>query len=61
MKLQLNKKKLKNLSKDNQLLPVDMTNQVGGGLPPTNPRGDCSYSATNCFSCLPQPEPEAPY
>jgi hypothetical protein len=31
MKLQLNKKKLKNLSKDNQALPMDVTPQVGGG------------------------------
>ncbi|SFD64903.1 hypothetical protein [Pseudoalteromonas denitrificans] len=31
MKLKLNKKKLKNLSKDNKSLPADMTPQVGGG------------------------------
>ncbi|SFD19964.1 hypothetical protein [Pseudoalteromonas denitrificans] len=31
MKLKLNKKKLKNLSKDNNALPADMTPQVGGG------------------------------
>lgn len=31
MKLQLNKKKLKNLSKDNKALPMDVTPQVGGG------------------------------
>jgi len=31
MKLQLNKKKLKNLSKDNKALPADMTPQVAGG------------------------------
>jgi hypothetical protein len=31
MKLQLNKKKLKNLSKDAQILPGDMTPNVGGG------------------------------
>ena len=30
MKLQLNKKKLKNLSKDAQIVPSDMTPQVGG-------------------------------
>ncbi|SFD27105.1 hypothetical protein [Pseudoalteromonas denitrificans] len=34
MKLSLNKKKLKNLSKDNKALPSDMTPQVGGGRPP---------------------------
>jgi len=31
MKLKLNKKKLKNLSKDNKALPANMTPQVGGG------------------------------
>ena len=31
MKLQLNKKKLKNLSKDAQALPEDMTPNVAGG------------------------------
>ena len=31
MKLTLNKKKLKNLSKDAQILPNDMTPNVGGG------------------------------
>lgn len=31
MKLQLNKKKLKNLSKDAQLLPSDVTPQIGAG------------------------------
>jgi len=30
MKLNLNKKKLKNLSKDNKALPGDMTPQIGG-------------------------------
>ena len=33
MKLQLNKKKLKNLSKDAQILPSDMTPNIGGGVP----------------------------
>ncbi len=31
MKLKLNKKKLKNLSKDNNVLPAEMTPQIGGG------------------------------
>ncbi len=31
MKLKLNKKKLKNLSKDNKVLPMEMTPQIGGG------------------------------
>jgi hypothetical protein len=31
MKLKLNKKQLKNLSKDNKVLPLDMTPQVGAG------------------------------
>ncbi len=54
MKLKLNKKKLKNLSKDNKALPLDMTPQVGGG----NWRGvtqtslACNYSEGpyRCFS-----------
>jgi hypothetical protein len=32
MKLQLNKKQLKNLTNDAQVLPADMTPQIGGGL-----------------------------
>lgn len=32
MKLKLNKKTLKNLSKDTSVLPADMTPQVGGGI-----------------------------
>lgn len=32
MKLTLNKKKLKNLSKDAQVLPSDMTPNIGGGI-----------------------------
>jgi hypothetical protein len=53
--LKLNKKKLKNLSKDNQALPMDITPQVGGGIttiPPTTARymgcltGDC-FSGEN--------------
>ena len=32
LKLKLNKKTLKNLSKDNDILPQDMTPQIGGGL-----------------------------
>ncbi len=59
MKLTLNKKKIKNLSKDEATIPADMTPQIGGGgprgLPPTNPGqgGDCSYSNnTACSKCL---------
>ncbi|WDE03213.1 hypothetical protein SG34_017610 [Thalassomonas viridans] len=33
MKLKLNKKKLKNLSRDNKALPAAMTPQVGGAGP----------------------------
>ena len=32
MKLKLNKKKLKNLSKDKNALPADMTAKIGGGM-----------------------------
>jgi len=31
MKLKLNKKKLKNLSKDQNVIPAGMTPQIGGG------------------------------
>ncbi|MFT4928427.1 MAG: hypothetical protein ACI8WB_004546, partial [Phenylobacterium sp.] len=31
MKLKLNKKKIKNLSKDNNVLPADMTPHIAGG------------------------------
>ncbi|SFD66670.1 hypothetical protein [Pseudoalteromonas denitrificans] len=31
MKLKLNKKKIKNLSKDKNALPADMTNKIAGG------------------------------
>ena len=31
MKLKLNKKKLKNLSKDNLVIPAEMTPQIAGG------------------------------
>ncbi|WP_170940796.1 hypothetical protein [Pseudoalteromonas sp. NBT06-2] len=31
MKLKLNKKKLKNLSKDNKTLPANMTPKIAGG------------------------------
>ncbi|SFB90064.1 hypothetical protein [Pseudoalteromonas denitrificans] len=34
MTLNLNKKKLKNLSKDNKTLPQDMTAQIGGAQRP---------------------------
>ena len=40
MKLKLNKKKLKNLSKDNNALPADMTPLIGGASPV--PSGECT-------------------
>lgn len=42
MKLKLNKKKLKNLSKDNKVLPVELTAQIGGGRDPVKTT-DMSY------------------
>lgn len=44
MKLQLNKKKLKNLSKDAQILPNDMTPNVAGGMY----TDDCNVLTTKC-------------
>ncbi|WDE14336.1 hypothetical protein [Thalassomonas haliotis] len=44
MKLELTKKKLKNLSKDAQSLPADMTPQVAGGGPTT-------YQLTDAPAC----------
>ncbi|WDE06725.1 hypothetical protein SG34_007425 [Thalassomonas viridans] len=46
MKLQLNKKKLKNLSKDAQTLPSDMTPNIAGGF-----SDDCT-PITDAKNCL---------
>jgi hypothetical protein len=55
MKLTLNKKTIKNLSKDAKALPADMTPQVGGGaeskfcpVPTTHETGVCN---TN-YNCI---------
>jgi len=40
MKLILNKKKLKNLSKDNKTVPAEMTPLVGGGARRETNHGD---------------------
>lgn len=46
MKLKLNKKKLKNLSKDSKQLPKEVTRQVGGA----SGGGGCGGSADlSCF------------
>ena len=58
MKLKLNKKKLKNLSKDQNVIPADMTPQVGGGfrkesLEPICATFDCPPDdATGAFVCV---------
>ncbi|SFD50152.1 hypothetical protein [Pseudoalteromonas denitrificans] len=44
MKLKLNKKKLKNLSKDNNALPAAMTPQVGGGTGTDGQSNVCTRS-----------------
>ncbi|SFD74680.1 hypothetical protein [Pseudoalteromonas denitrificans] len=49
MKLKLAKKKLKNLSKDNKVLPSDMTKQIAGGL--TTSRAYC-YNTGLCSDTL---------
>jgi hypothetical protein len=69
MKLQLNKKKLKNLSKDVQILPSEMTPKIGGGAlwnsspcapGPSSPEVGC-YSHKDCGSngCISDPRVEA--
>ena len=56
MKLKLNKKKIKNLSKDNKTLPADMTPQIAGGFsaygcgPISDPNYSCPNSI-NTYSC----------
>ena len=58
MKLQLNKKKLINLSKDAQILPEDMTPNVGGGTlrsvgcPATNITIDWTCNGTGSCGCI---------
>ena len=49
MKLQLNKKKLKNLSKDVQILPEDMTPNVAGGTRSLG--GACNPIITRDWGC----------
>ena len=49
MKLQLNKKKLKNLSKDAQILPENMTPNVGGGID-TSGSLACDIETARCQS-----------
>ncbi|SFD60173.1 hypothetical protein [Pseudoalteromonas denitrificans] len=49
MKLKLNKKKLKNLSKDFKAVPKEMTPQVGGGtLQPTDSHMTFFGGRENC-------------
>ncbi|WDE02747.1 MULTISPECIES: hypothetical protein [Thalassomonas] len=51
MKLKLNKKKLKNLSKDKKSLPAEMTPQVaGGGI--TGPSSGGRYCASDIMDCM---------
>jgi len=56
MKLQLNKKKLKNLSKDAQALPEDMTPNVAGGYITRGPLLNCN--ATGSCGCISDPRVE---
>jgi len=67
MKLQLNKKKLKNLSKDAQILPSDMTPNIGGAgtnvtrwctidresIHCNSDMGDCGLNTLNCKIDIP--------
>ncbi|WDD97883.1 hypothetical protein [Thalassomonas actiniarum] len=53
MKLSLNKNKLKNLSKDNSALPVEMTPQVGGAGGVTRFSGGKGPDLATCYVVLP--------
>jgi len=48
MKLQLNKKKLKNLSKDTEVLPDNITPNIGGGIREV-------IETVNCITCVCRP------
>ncbi|SFD27404.1 hypothetical protein [Pseudoalteromonas denitrificans] len=50
MKLKLNKKKIKNLSRDMKTLPENLTPQIGGAM--ENPSDQCSIncSINNCWT-----------
>lgn len=50
MKLKLNKKQLKNLSKDNKALPVAMTPQIGGGKIGAGPTNNVDCNSYGCLS-----------
>ncbi|WDE14021.1 hypothetical protein [Thalassomonas haliotis] len=54
MKLKLNKKKIKNLSKDNKALPMVLTAQVAGG-------GVERFEGTHYDHCLPPTERETDF
>lgn len=53
MKLQLNKKKLKNLSKDTQILPDNLTPNIGGGI-------RFQIETVNCITCVCVPSDNCP-
>ena len=56
MKLQLNKKKLKNLSKDAEILPSDLTPEVAGGTAGCTGTYECEQSG----QCVTSPHMCAP-
>ena len=49
MKLKLNKTKLKNLSRDNNAVPAEMTPQIAGGAVHDGGKGDeeCKFTYVN--------------
>ncbi len=51
MKLELNKKKLKNLSKDAQILPDNITPNIGGGK---------VEDTQQCITCVCRPSDNCP-
>lgn len=49
MKLKLNKKKIKNLSKDTKAIPVELTPQVAGGYMDAPRTMFCGQTDNNCW------------
>ena len=53
MKLKLNKKKLKNLSRDNNVVPAEMTPQIAGGtLDDLRPACQFTFINSGCYMTM---------
>ncbi len=53
MKLKLNKKKMKNLSKDNKAVPAEMTPMVAGGVNRQRLTLEPAYTCGIGYTCPP--------